>query len=234
MLKKKIILAGIVSSISAFKFWPGSLNRFVDQSPIILGHNNIATSPKVDFKYPSQFRCDLAKPLDPSGDGLYSSDDLFSTEEAIETLIARHKPLVKIESVCYDDLGGFDEDIRWEPFYNISQVLEEKYPLMSVPLVNSSIAQYCRKFIKTSAKIVTATRKGLTRQSTDLVLFTHSRVQILRSDQSFLQPTRMWFLLQRKPKKSGNIRHLAHITIEEPDTSMVVVLRTISQPSQRS
>ncbi|KAI1111540.1 hypothetical protein F5Y14DRAFT_306903 [Nemania sp. NC0429] len=76
----------------------------------------------------SRFRCDLPHPLDPSADGLASSQDLFAGRDALETLVERHQPLVKIPSICYDDLGDFDEDERWEPFNNVSKVLEETYP----------------------------------------------------------------------------------------------------------
>lgn len=95
-----------------------SLSRLFNQFSLGYGHNN------ADM-------CDLGKPLDPSDDGLYSSHELFSTEETIKTLVERHQPLVKIESICYDDFGDFEDD-RWGPFYDIPKVLENKYPTVSV------------------------------------------------------------------------------------------------------
>ncbi|KAI1738606.1 hypothetical protein F4680DRAFT_163418 [Xylaria scruposa] len=78
----------------------------------------------------SRFRCDLPAPLDPWDDGLSSSEEVFSGVDAIETLVKRHQPLVRIPSICYDDLGEIGEDDRWEPFYNIPKVLHEAYPLI--------------------------------------------------------------------------------------------------------
>jgi Gly-Xaa carboxypeptidase len=75
----------------------------------------------------SKFRCDLVDPIDPSDDGLLSSDDMFSGAKALEVMVKRHQSLVRIPSVCYDDLGDFDEDDRWKPFYDVPRVLEESY-----------------------------------------------------------------------------------------------------------
>ncbi|KAI1122264.1 hypothetical protein F5Y10DRAFT_287307 [Nemania abortiva] len=75
-------------------------------------------------------RCHLPRPIDPSEDGLVSSQELFSGIDALETLVQRHQPLVRIPSICYDDLGDFDDDERWKPFYDIPIVLKETYPLV--------------------------------------------------------------------------------------------------------
>ena len=72
-------------------------------------------------------KCPLPRPVDPSGDGLLSSEDVFSGTEALELLVDRHQPLVRIESVCYDDLGSFEEDERWRPFGDIRGVLKDTY-----------------------------------------------------------------------------------------------------------
>ncbi|KAI0813574.1 hypothetical protein GGR55DRAFT_676506 [Xylaria sp. FL0064] len=77
-----------------------------------------------------RFKCNLPRPIDPREDGLVSSLDLFSGIDALETMIQRHQPLVRIPSVCYDDLGDFDEDERWKPFEDIPVVLKETYPLV--------------------------------------------------------------------------------------------------------
>ncbi|KAI0193474.1 hypothetical protein F4808DRAFT_359176 [Astrocystis sublimbata] len=76
----------------------------------------------------SRYKCDLPRPIDPSKDGLVSSQKIFSGEESLETMVKRHQSLVRIASVCYDDLGSFDEDDRWKPFYEIPGTLEEHYP----------------------------------------------------------------------------------------------------------
>ncbi|KAI0423528.1 hypothetical protein F5Y09DRAFT_348800 [Xylaria sp. FL1042] len=76
------------------------------------------------------FKCNLPHPIDPSEDGLLSSRELFSGNDALETMVQRHQPLVRIPSICYDDLGDFDDDERWKPFYDIPGVLKETYPLV--------------------------------------------------------------------------------------------------------
>ncbi|PKK49133.1 hypothetical protein CI102_5562 [Trichoderma harzianum] len=116
MNTKKVLLAGTFLSASAFEFWPASsVARLANQLP--LGF--------------TRFKCNLADPLDPSDDGLYSSHDLFSSQEALETLVERHQPLVQVDSICYDDLGDFDTDDRWKPFDEIPKVLEKHYPLIN-------------------------------------------------------------------------------------------------------
>lgn len=128
MNTKKVLLAGTFLSASAFEFWPASsVARLADQLPLGFGDRKAATSPKTEQ---ARFKCNLADPLDPSDDGLYSSHDLFSSQETIETLVERHQPLVQVDSICYDDLGDFETDDRWKPFEEIPKVLEKHYPLM--------------------------------------------------------------------------------------------------------
>ncbi|KAL5093808.1 hypothetical protein Trisim1_009287 [Trichoderma cf. simile WF8] len=128
MNTKKVLLASTFLSASAFEFWPASsVTRLVNQLPLGTGDRNADTFPKVEQ---SRFRCNLAEPLDPSQDGLYSSHDLFSTKEALDTLVRRHQPLVEVDSICYDDLGDFDTDDRWKPFDEIPKRLKENYPLI--------------------------------------------------------------------------------------------------------
>lgn len=126
----RYLLSATLGLAGAFKLFPinplSSLATIVNQLPLGFHHNTVSAHAKAD---PLRFQCDLAHPLDPSADGLYSSHELFSNEKAIKTLIRRHQPLVKVESVCYDDLGDFSDD-RWKPFYEIPSVLQDKYPLM--------------------------------------------------------------------------------------------------------
>lgn len=76
------------------------------------------------------FECDLPGPLDPSADGLASSQELFSSKAALKKQVDRHSALVKVPAICYDDLGPFDEDPRWKPFYQFHDILAETFPLM--------------------------------------------------------------------------------------------------------
>ncbi|PTB62737.1 carboxypeptidase S [Trichoderma citrinoviride] len=123
-MAKQILLASILGLSTAYKLSPASsLSRFYNQLPLGFGHNNIDVP---------RFKCDLGEPLDPSNDGLSSSHEIFSNKKAVDTLVQRHQPLVKINSICYDDLGDFDEDDRWKPFDEIPKVLEDKYPLVSL------------------------------------------------------------------------------------------------------
>lgn len=79
---------------------------------------------------PADFSCDLPEPLAPTGDGLPSADDLFGSHDALLKQVKRHSALVKVPSICYDDLGDFDKDERWAPFYTFHEVLAETFPLM--------------------------------------------------------------------------------------------------------
>ncbi len=83
-------------------------NQYRLGSDTIPGHENPSYGD-------SRLRCDLSRPVDPSADGLLSSEELFSDPEELKTMIKRHQPLVRIPSICYDDLGDFDEDGRWKP-----------------------------------------------------------------------------------------------------------------------
>ncbi|TAQ89267.1 hypothetical protein B7494_g2394 [Chlorociboria aeruginascens] len=109
----------VVSTVSAF--------AFTDEEQNFLGSNKVLGTGNLNYDA-SRFRCDLSRPIDPSKDGLVSSEELFTGAEALETMVQRHQPLVRIPSVCYDDLGDFDDDERWKPFYDIPVVLEETYP----------------------------------------------------------------------------------------------------------
>lgn len=128
---KKLLIGATLGSAGAIKAFPkntlGSLAGIDNQFPLGSHHHTIAGHPKAD---PPEFKCNLANPLDPSADGLYSSHEVFSNKRAVNALIRRHQPLVRIPSVCYDDLGDFDDDERWEPFYDIPRVLKNEYPLM--------------------------------------------------------------------------------------------------------
>lgn len=76
----------------------------------------------------SDFKCDLPPALDPATDGLPSADELFTSQDALLRQVKRHQAIVRVPSICYDDLGGFDEDKRWAPFYDLHAVLEKTYP----------------------------------------------------------------------------------------------------------
>ncbi|KAJ4329343.1 hypothetical protein N0V84_000238 [Fusarium piperis] len=78
----------------------------------------------------SRFGCQLARPIDPSHDGLLSSDELFSGRGTIEEFVKRHQSLVRIPSVCYDDMGDVDEDERWDSFNDIPDHIKKTYPHM--------------------------------------------------------------------------------------------------------
>lgn len=83
-----------------------------------------------DASSKKDFQCDLPSPLDPSSDGLSSAHDLFTTEAALKKQIERHSALVRVPSICYDDLGPFDSDPRWEAFYDFHDVLAATFPVV--------------------------------------------------------------------------------------------------------
>ena len=77
------------------------------------------------------FECDLPPVQVPSSeDGLPDSKDIFFTDAALKKQVERHGAIVKVPSICYDDLGGFEEDERWAAFYDLHEALRETFPLV--------------------------------------------------------------------------------------------------------
>lgn len=92
-----------------------------------------------DASKSKSFECDLPSALDPSSDGLLSAKGLFTSSEALQKQIERHSALVKVPSICYDDLGPFDTDPRWAPFYEFHDVLAKTFPLVHSRFVREKI-----------------------------------------------------------------------------------------------
>lgn len=82
------------------------------------------------------FNCDLPPVLEPK-DGLPSAKELFSSTAALQKQIQRHGAIVRVPTICYDDLGDFDSDERWDVFYQLHLVLQELYPSVYVYLCTS-------------------------------------------------------------------------------------------------
>lgn len=115
-IKKLCCLLAAVSSVSAFI-----------SAPIARGQHPLSwTSPPPTSR--SGFKCDLPPVLDPAEDGLPSAKELFSSKKALHRQIRRHQAIVRVPSICFDDLGSFEEDERWAPFYTLHHVLAETYP----------------------------------------------------------------------------------------------------------
>lgn len=110
MVLKSIAVLASIAGASGFTIGPfGSLQKPFGQD-------------KHDFK------CDLPPVLVPAEDGLPSANDLFSSKEAFDTQVKRHQAIVRVPSICYDDLGDVDEDKRWAPFHDLHDVLAKTYP----------------------------------------------------------------------------------------------------------
>ncbi|KAK1725014.1 peptidase family M20/M25/M40 [Colletotrichum acutatum] len=88
----------------------------------------IETKDASTLSSPSSFKCDLPPPVTPS-DGLPSARDLFTSKAAVQKQVERHAALVRVPSICYDDLGDFDKDERWNVFYELHDVLKKTYPV---------------------------------------------------------------------------------------------------------
>ncbi|KAK6213634.1 peptidase family M20/M25/M40 [Colletotrichum tabaci] len=95
-------------------------------SPFYTDNEQQRQRPIVDAA--SDFKCDLPPPVTPS-DGLPSAADLFSSPDAVRKQVERHAALVRVPSICYDDLGDFDKDDRWRVFYDLHDVLKKTYPV---------------------------------------------------------------------------------------------------------
>lgn len=115
IISKICLLAG-VAGVSAFVSAP--IDSRAGQQPLGFGEGVLTSKPS----------CDLPPVLDPSGDGLPSADDLFSSDEALAKQVERHQAIVRVPSICFDDLGDFDKDDRWAPFYDLHDTLAETYP----------------------------------------------------------------------------------------------------------
>ncbi|KAL2836881.1 hypothetical protein BJY01DRAFT_221478 [Aspergillus pseudoustus] len=104
-----LLASGITASASVLPY--------LDQTPLGISTPESAA-----------FQCDLPPVLDPARDGLPSAETLFASHEALETQVKRHQAIVKIPSVCWDDMGEIGEDDRWKPFYKLIHVLRKHYP----------------------------------------------------------------------------------------------------------
>ncbi|KHN98941.1 Peptidase M20, carboxypeptidase S [Metarhizium album ARSEF 1941] len=117
----------------------GSASAFV--SAPIVGDQLPLAWPLDSAKSTLNGKCQLPPVLDPSEDGLPSANALFSSRAALDRQVRRHQAVVRVPSVCYDDLGSFDEDARWKPFHELHRVLAETYPAVhagaTVEKVNS-------------------------------------------------------------------------------------------------
>ncbi|RFU80511.1 acetylornithine deacetylase [Trichoderma arundinaceum] len=111
MAKLSLLLAG-VAGVSAYVAAPAG-----DHSQELLGSVT-----------PSRFNCELPPILDPTGDGLPSANDLFSSKSAREQQVRRLQDIVRVPSISYDDLGPVGEDERWAPFYDLHDVLKATFP----------------------------------------------------------------------------------------------------------
>lgn len=76
--------------------------------------------------------CRLPPAIDPSKDGLPHSSKLWSGKAALNKQVERHQAIVRVPSICFDDLGKIGEDKRWEPFGELHKVIEKTYPTMYV------------------------------------------------------------------------------------------------------
>ncbi|KAL6912880.1 hypothetical protein ACHAPO_007615 [Fusarium lateritium] len=76
----------------------------------------------------SDFTCNLPPVVTPKNDGLPDANSLFSSKEAFDTQVKRHQAIVRVPSICYDDLGDVDKDERWAPFYDLHKALAKTYP----------------------------------------------------------------------------------------------------------
>ncbi|OAA55724.1 Peptidase M20, carboxypeptidase S [Cordyceps fumosorosea ARSEF 2679] len=116
-LSKLVLLAG---SLAAALVAPTSARAVHDKD-----NNALAASVTSDVD-----ECRLPPVLDPSADGLPNSDQLWGNRWALQRQVERHQAIVRVPSVCYDDLGPIGEDPRWAPFDELHRVLRRTYPAL--------------------------------------------------------------------------------------------------------
>ena len=121
MAMKATLLVAAASAASALVSapWSDSFGQF----PLGFGTPSSSSA---------EYKCDLSTVLDPSKDGLPTSSEAFASKKAFLKQVERHQAIVRIPSICYDDLGDADKDPRWAPFWDLHDVLEETYPLVYV------------------------------------------------------------------------------------------------------
>ncbi|KAM3429867.1 hypothetical protein MY4824_008010 [Beauveria thailandica] len=72
--------------------------------------------------------CRLPPAIDPYEDGLPHSSRLWGGRHALSLQVKRLQAIVRVPSVCYDDIGPIGEDERWEPFDELHRAIERLYP----------------------------------------------------------------------------------------------------------
>lgn len=132
MAISKLTFLSIIAGASAFAVSPLLSGAGVGggDGQLPLGGGNGWKLPWSPEAGSESFTCDLPPVLNPSGDGLPSAHDLFSSDAALAKQIERHQAIVRVPSVSYDDLGPPGEDERWEPFYDLHDTLVSVYPNM--------------------------------------------------------------------------------------------------------
>ncbi|KAK0391480.1 hypothetical protein NLU13_0981 [Sarocladium strictum] len=118
VLQSTLSLFAAATAASAFVASPLDLLGQLPLGSPAAGHSSVKT------------QCELPPVLSPGGDGLPSSKKLFTTAEALEKQVERHQAVVRVPSVCFDDLGSFETDKRWAPFYDLHEVLAKTYPVV--------------------------------------------------------------------------------------------------------
>jgi Gly-Xaa carboxypeptidase len=86
--------------------------------------------------------CRLPPAIDPSRDGLPHSYELWGDKTALSQQVKRLQAIIRVPSVCFDDLGPIGEDERWKPFDELHRVIEGLYPIMQVALPKFRKADY--------------------------------------------------------------------------------------------
>lgn len=117
VISKLSLLAGAAAGVSAYVSAP--FGRFGQQP---LGFGNSASV--------AAGSCELPPVLAPSTDGAPSAESLFSSKDALTKQIERHQAIVRVPSICFDDLGEIGKDERWAPFYELHDVLADVYPVV--------------------------------------------------------------------------------------------------------
>ena len=124
MRLSKLTLPAYIASAA----WSATVPRQSQLGQHVLGDidSTGATAPAAT----DDFNCDLPPVLAPKDDGLPDAEDIFSSDAALKKQVERHSAIVKVPSICYDDLGDFDKDPRWQVFYELHDTLAKTYPLM--------------------------------------------------------------------------------------------------------
>jgi hypothetical protein len=96
-------------------------------NPLLLARSNLQASLS---NQNGKLQCRLPKVHVPSPHDGHRASITFWSNSTVNRQVERLSAAVAVPSVCYDDLGDFDLDKRWNSFSELHTTLRELFPLV--------------------------------------------------------------------------------------------------------